>query len=199
MPLPQIVLASSSPYRKTQLAKLQLPFVTARPDLDETPLPNESVSDMVNRLTLAKAKAVADDFPEAIIIASDQSASFNNRPVGKPHSYDKAVKQLQAFSGNTVTFLTGLVVLTPHDHRALQTLDKTFVTFRDLSDSDIHNYLTLEAPYDCAGSFKSEGLGVTLFESIDSKDPNALIGLPMIALCHALRESGVPLPYLETA
>lgn len=194
--LPQIVLASTSPFRKMLLEKLGLPFVTAKPEVDETPNPSETVAEMVNRLSQAKAEAIASDYPNALIIASDQSASFHDRPIGKPHHYENAVEQLRQFSGHTVTFRTGLVVLDTRHNLTLQTLDETHVTFRSLSETDIHNYLILEEPYQCAGSFKSEGLGITLFESIEGKDPNALIGLPLIDLTHFLRQCGLQLPYL---
>ncbi len=193
---PQIVLASTSPFRKMLLEKLGVPFETAKPEVDETPQTNETVAEMVSRLSLAKAKAIAPSYPNALIIASDQSASFQDRPIGKPHHYENAVKQLRQFSGQTITFWTGLVVLDTRHNTSQQTLDETRVTFRTLTETDIHNYLVLEEPYQCAGSFKSEGLGITLFESIEGKDPNALIGLPLIDLTHFLRQCGLQLPYL---
>lgn len=194
--LPNITLASTSIFRKQLLEKLGLTFTTAKPNVNETPLPNESVTDMVNRLSLAKAEEIARNTNNNIIIASDQSAVFNHQPIGKPHSYDKAFQQLNNFSGKTIEFLTGLVVIDQTHQETYQSLDTTKVFFRKLSHQDIHNYLTLEEPYECAGSFKSEGLGITLFEKIDSTDPNALIGLPLIQLTSFLKACGIQLPYL---
>lgn len=180
------------------LDKLQIPFSTAKPEIDETPLSNETVSEMVNRLTLAKAEKIAGQVTGKLIIASDQSASFNGVPIGKPHTYQNASKQLSDFSGKSVTFHTGLALIDQVDQKIYQAQDLTTVHFRKLSKEDIHNYLLLEAPYECAGSFKSEGLGITLFEKIDSTDPNALIGLPLIQLTSFLKSAGIQLPYLKS-
>lgn len=194
--LPKIILASSSPFRKALLQKLGLPFITENPAIDETPLPQESVVDMVNRLSLAKAQVIAEKHPDAIIIASDQSATYRDKAVGKPHTYQNALQQLQQFSGETVHFNTGLVVFDGRTQKTYQTLDITKVSFRTLSETDIHNYLILEEPYQCAGSFKSEGLGITLFSKIEGKDPNALIGLPLIDLTSFLKQCDIQLPFL---
>ncbi|MBD3611018.1 MAG: septum formation inhibitor Maf [Hydrogenovibrio crunogenus] len=194
--LPKIILASTSPFRKALLQKLRLPFITENPAIDETPYPHESVVDMVNRLSLAKAHAVAEKHPNAIIIASDQSATYQGQAVGKPHTYPNAVQQLNQFSGETIHFNTGLVVFDNRTQKTYQTLDVTKVTFRTLSETDIHNYLILEEPYQCAGSFKSEGLGITLFSKIEGKDPNALIGLPLIDLTSFLKQCDIQLPFL---
>ncbi|BBN60041.1 Maf family protein [Hydrogenovibrio marinus] len=196
--LPSIILASTSIFRKQLLEKLGLPFTTAKPDIDETPLAQESVEEMVNRLSLAKANEVASTVQNAIIIASDQSAVFKEKPIGKPHNYENAFSQLKGFSGQSIDFLTGLVVIDQVHQKTYQSLDTTKVFFRKLTDNDIHNYLMLEQPFECAGSFKSEGLGITLFEKIESSDPNALIGLPLIQLTTHLKASGIQLPYLKT-
>ncbi|MPQ77071.1 septum formation inhibitor Maf [Hydrogenovibrio sp. JE_KL2] len=196
--LPPIILASTSAFRKQLLEKLCLPFTTAKPDIDETPLAQESVEEMVNRLSLAKANEVANTVKNAIIIASDQSAVFEEKPIGKPHNYENAFNQLKGFSGQSIAFLTGLVVIDQTRQKTYQSLDITKVFFRNLSDDDIHNYLMLEQPFECAGSFKSEGLGITLFEKIESSDPNALIGLPLIQLTTHLKACGIQLPYLKT-
>lgn len=193
--LPKIILASTSPFRKALLQKLRLPFITENPAIDETPSPKESVVDMVNRLSLAKAQAVAEKHPDAIIIASDQSATYQGQAVGKPHTYQNAMQQLKQFSGETIHFNTGLVVFDGRTQKTYQTLDITKVSFRTLSETDIHNYLILEEPYQCAGSFKSEGLGITLFSKIEGKDPNALIGLPLIDLTSFLKQCDIQLPF----
>lgn len=195
--LPKIVLGSSSIFRKQMLKKLLVPFIQHAPDLDETPLSDETPIAMIKRLSLLKAQAVATLHPDSIVIASDQCATFNNQPVGKPHTHKNAVKQLQDFSGNAIVFHTGLVVIDPRDKQAYQTLDTTTVHFRTLSSQTIENYLRAEQPYQCAGSFKSEGLGITLFERIESKDPNALIGLPLIELTTIFAQMGIVLPLAD--
>lgn len=192
--LPIIVLGSSSIYRKQMLEKLQLPFIQHAPDIDETSLEDETPPQMIERLSRLKAQAVAAEHPDKIVIASDQCATFNNQPVGKPHTHDKAVQQLQDFSGRQIEFYTGLAVIDPRDQSIHQTMDKTVVHFRELNQATIENYLLAEQPYQCAGSFKSEGLGITLFERIESKDPNALIGLPLIELTTLFAQMGIQLP-----
>ncbi len=192
--LPIIVLGSSSIYRKQMLEKLQLPFIQHAPDIDETSLEDETPPQMIERLSRLKALAVAAVHPDKIVIASDQCATFNNQPVGKPHTHDKAVQQLQDFSGRQIEFHTGLAVIDPRDQSIHQTMDKTVVHFRELNQATIENYLLAEQPYQCAGSFKSEGLGITLFERIESKDPNALIGLPLIELTTLFAQMGIQLP-----
>lgn len=195
--LPPIVLGSSSIFRKQMLEKLQLPFIQHSPDIDESPLNDETPPQMIERLSLLKAQEVAKAHPDKIIIASDQCATFNNQPIGKPHTHENAVKQLKDFSGNAIVFYTGLVVIDPRDKKIYQTLDVTTVNFRKLSDATIENYLLGEQPYQCAGSFKSEGLGITMFHSIESKDPNALIGLPLIDLTTIFAEMGITLPLAD--
>ena len=195
--LPGIVLGSSSPFRKQMLEKLRLPFTQDSPDIDETPLKDETPPEMIKRLSLLKARKVAKSHPDKIIIASDQCATFNNTPIGKPGNHQNAIKQLQDFSGNAIVFYTGLVVIDPSEQKTYQVMDITTVHFRTLSQTTIENYLNLEQPYQCAGSFKSEGLGITLFERIDSKDPNALIGLPLIELTTLFAKMGIVLPLSE--
>lgn len=193
---PKIILASSSVFRRQLLEKLHIPFQYVSPDIDETRLAGESLIDMIDRLSLAKATAVAQTHPDCIIIASDQSAFLNNEVLHKPGNYENAYQQLKNASGQTIEFHTGLVVF---DNRQTQpniqsAHDITRVHFRPLNHQQIHNYLTLEEPYQCAGSFKSEGLGITLFSKIESTDPNALIGLPLIALTDCLITLGIQLP-----
>ena len=188
---PKIVLASTSPFRRELLGKLGLPFEIANPKTDETPLPGEAPENTALRLSEAKAKAVAKDFPDALIIGSDQVAVLNGRVFGKPGNHERAVEQLRTLSGNTINFFTGLCVhnaRTGHSHlRGIPTR----VGFRELGDQEIENYLRRETPYNCAGSAKSEGLGITLLSKIEGDDPNALVGLPLIALCDMLRAEGV--------
>lgn len=195
--LPKIILASTSPFRKQLMEKLHLPFSTAKPEVDETPLQGESVLEMIDRLSLAKAQAVAKQFSgqNALIIASDQTATFEDKPIGKPHTHENAVKQLQQFSGKAIEFHTGLVVLNAQNGTFQQTLETVKVHFRPLSEPMIENYLRLDQPYQCAGSIKSEGLGITLFEKIETDDPNTLIGLPLIRLTEFLNNAGIELPY----
>ncbi|MDG6774637.1 Maf family nucleotide pyrophosphatase [Thiomicrorhabdus sp. ZW0627] len=192
--LPAIILGSSSPFRKQLLEKLQLTFSQFSPEIDETPLDDETPEQMVERLSLLKAQTIAEQHPNKIIIASDQCATFDNKPIGKPHTHENAVKQLKNFSGRSIKFYTGLVVIDPTTQTAHQAMDETVVHFRELDKQTIENYLLAETPYQCAGSFKSEGLGITLFESIESKDPNALIGLPLIELTTLFRKMGIILP-----
>lgn len=189
-----IILASTSVFRKNLLEKLRLTFTTAKPDIDETPLSNESVKEMVRRLSLQKAQEIAKQNTAKIIIASDQTAVFNDRPIGKPHNYQNAVKQLNQFSGQTIIFYTGLAIIDQSNQKIYQEMEETKVSFRKLSETDIHNYLMLEEPYQCAGSFKSEGLGISLFKSIQTEDPNALIGLPLIKLVSIFKEIGLQIP-----
>lgn len=191
---PQIILASTSPFRKTLLEKLCLPFNSAKPEIDETAFKNESVEEMVQRLSLAKARKIAAQNNNAIIIASDQSAAFNNTPIGKPHNRENAIHQLTSFSGQTVIFYTGLAVIDTLHNQVYESMDTTKVTFRKLDSIDIENYLDQEEPYQCAGSFKSEGLGISLFEKLESSDPNALIGLPLIKLTSIFKSIGIQVP-----
>jgi septum formation protein len=188
-----LLLASTSIYRRELLARLGLPFDTARPETDETPLPGEAPAALAARLAVAKAAAVAALHPQAWVIGSDQVAEFDGRPIGKPGDRAGALAQLAAMSGREVRFLTGLCVLR-HGQAPLTALDTTVVRFRELSAEEIARYVDAEQPYDCAGSFKSEGLGISLFKAIESRDPTALIGLPLIATARLLREAGYRLP-----
>ena len=192
--LPHIILASTSPFRAQLLNKLHLPFEQLAPDIDETPLSNETPQAMVARLSKAKALEIAQHHSNHIIIASDQCAVFQNQPIGKPHTVANAVKQLQQFSQQTITFYTGLAVINTANQHVFEAMDVTQVQFRKLSKTVIENYIEIEQPLNCAGSFKSEGLGITLFEKITSKDPNALIGLPLIELTHIFYQMGYALP-----
>ncbi len=189
-----LVLASSSPYRRELLARLDLAFSCASPEIDESPLANETVAELVQRLSLAKAQALAARHPRHLIIGSDQAASLNGQIIGKPLSHERAHAQLEAASGQTVRFYTGLCLLnslTEQTQVAVETVD---VNFRRLKSAEIERYLRREQPYDCAGSFKCEGLGISLFESLEGRDPNSLIGLPLIRLCAMLRQEGLELP-----
>ncbi|NPA71786.1 MAG: septum formation inhibitor Maf [Gammaproteobacteria bacterium] len=196
---PRIILGSTSKFRKQLLTKLNLSFEQAAPNIDETPLATETPKEMVARLSLEKAKVIATQYSNAIIIASDQTAVFNNQPIGKPHTVANAVKQLSQFSGQTITFYTGLVVINTATQQTYQAMDITKVHFRPLSETVIQNYIDIEQPLSCAGSFKSEGLGITLFKGIESNDPNALIGLPLIELTNIFYQMGYSLPLAENA
>ncbi|EOU3145401.1 nucleoside triphosphate pyrophosphatase [Yersinia enterocolitica] len=189
--MPQLVLASTSSYRRALLEKLQLPFITAAPQTDESPLQGESASALVQRLARAKAQALAAHYPQHLIIGSDQVCVINGAIVGKPHNHANAVKQLEQASGQCVTFYTGLALLntaTGSHNFLYETFD---VYFRRLNSAEIEGYLVREQPWNCAGSFKSEGLGITLFDKLSGRDPNTLIGLPLIALTQMLIEQGV--------
>lgn len=192
--LSRLVLASTSPFRRELLGRLQLPFETAAPDVDEAALPGEAPAANAERLALEKAKAVAARFPDALIIGSDQVAHQGDRIYGKPGTRSNAISQLQAMRGKTVIFHTGLCLLNAASGRAQICGVPTEVRFRELSDGEIERYLDREDALNCAGSAKSEGLGIALLESLRGDDPNALIGLPLIALCRMLRAEGVQLP-----
>ncbi|HMB56026.1 MAG TPA: Maf family nucleotide pyrophosphatase [Arenimonas sp.] len=189
-----LVLASTSIYRRALLTRLGLRFDVARPEVDETPLLNESPMAQAQRLAEAKARAVAERFRDAWVIGSDQVAELNGQSLGKPGGFERAADQLAAASGQRVHFHTAVSVFRNSDRRTMRFCDLTVVQFRTLASADIERYLHAEQPYDCAGSFKSEGLGISLFESIESRDPTALIGLPLIALAKALRQAGFTLP-----
>lgn len=191
MSAPDIVLASTSPFRRELLARLGLPFLTASPDVDETPLPGEAPETTAMRLSESKARAVAARHPEALIIGSDQVACLDGRVFGKPGSHDNAVRQLRSMRGRSVNFFTGLCLLNARTRQARLRGVPTLVTFRDLDDDEIERYLRKEQPYNCAGSAKSEGLGIALIARMAGEDPNALIGLPLIALCDLFREEGI--------
>jgi MAF protein len=187
----QIVLASSSPYRKALLQRLGLAFETAAPALDESPQSQETPQHLVARLAEAKARALAGRFPAALIIGSDQVAVLAGDILGKPGNHAAAAEQLRRSSGQTVVFHTGLCLYDARRDQAQVAVVPYAVQFRSLSEEEIQAYLHRERPYDCAGSFKSEGLGIALFERLTGDDPNALIGLPLIALCRMLANCGV--------
>ncbi|MFT6154190.1 MAG: MAF protein [Bermanella sp.] len=182
----RLVLGSSSPFRKALLEKLDLSFDCDSPDIDETPLKDELPKDMVARLAKEKANAIAKRHPQAIIIASDQCATLDGKIIGKPGNHENAVQQLTAASGRTVTFYTSLCVYNAGTNQYQETVEPFYVYFRTLTESQIENYLIKEQPYNCAGSFKSEGLGISLFERLEGNDPNTLIGLPLIQLIKML-------------
>jgi len=186
-----LILASTSPYRRTLLERLRLPFTVSKPGVDESRLPDETAEDMVCRLAHTKAHAVAQNQPEAWVIGSDQCAVLDEHILGKPGTHARAFAQLKAASGKQVIFHTGLCLmqLVSGFERVLNV--PFSVQFRVLSEHEIEHYLQREQPYDCAGSFKSEGLGITLFQSMRGDDPSSLIGLPLIALCAMLREAGL--------
>ncbi|ASM24526.1 MULTISPECIES: Maf family protein [Serratia] len=187
----RLLLASTSPYRKMLLEKLQLPFDCAAPQVDETPLPGESAEALVLRLATAKAQALALAYPEHLIIGSDQVCVIDGSITGKPHTEVNARAQLRQASGQAVTFYTGLALYNGRS-KQLQALCEPFhVHFRALSEAEIAAYVRLEQPLNCAGSFKSEGLGIALFDRLEGRDPNTLIGLPLIALLAMLRAEGI--------
>ena len=189
--MPQLILASTSPYRRELLKKLQLPFECAAPAVDELPLPSEPPRQLVLRLAQAKAKALAERYPNHLIIGSDQVCVLDGKITGKPHTEENARQQLRKASGHVVTFYTGLALYNSANGH-LQTECEPFdVHFRQLSDAEIANYIKKEQPLNCAGSFKSEGLGITLFDRLEGRDPNTLIGLPLIALTKMLRHEGM--------
>ncbi len=190
---PQLILASTSPYRRELLSRLGLPFEVVAPGVDETPLPDEPPQALARRLALAKAMAVANTHPHAVVIGSDQVADLNGIPLGKPGNHERATQQLQAMRGNTVVFQTALAVVCVSSGFSEVDLAAVEVKFRDLSDAEIEHYLRQEQPYDCAGSAKSEGLGIALLAHIHNDDPTALIGLPLIRTSRMLRAAGVPL------
>ena len=188
-----LVLGSSSPYRRELLQRLQIPFEVAAPEVDETPHAGETPCVLAQRLALAKAMAVARLFPHAVVIGSDQVADLKGTPLGKPGTHEKAVAQLRQMRGQTVVFQTAVSVVCLETGFEENSLTAVNVTFRDLTDHEIENYLRAEQPYDCAGSAKSEGLGIALLASINSDDPTALVGLPLIRTCQMLRAAGIEL------
>jgi MAF protein len=194
MTLP-LLLASSSPYRQQLLQKLNVPFECASPDVDESVLLGESPSDFVKRLAIAKAKALAVDYPNHIIIGSDQCAVMEidgqDAITGKPHTFENAVTQLSHASGKSVTFLTGLACYNSQSQQLVSIIEPFTVHFRTLTQRQIRRYIEQEMPLDCAGSFKSEGLGICLFSALEGRDPNSLIGLPLIALVDLLEQMGI--------
>lgn len=190
----KLVLASTSTYRRELLDRFGLPFEIARPDIDESPLPDEAPRTTAERLAIGKAKAVAAQFDDALIIGSDQVASMGEQRFGKPGTQERAVAQLRAMSGHSVIFDTALAVLNTRSGHIQVNVVPTEVRFRTLSDDEIVRYVERERPLDCAGSAKSEGLGITLLDALSGDDPNALVGLPLIALARMLRNEGLALP-----
>lgn len=189
----QLILGSTSAYRRQLLERLRIPFTVAAPDVDETPLAGETPQAMACRLALAKAKTVAAQFPASIVIGSDQVADLDGEALGKPGDHLRAVAQLQKMRGQTVIFQTAVAVACLESGFLQMDLAQVRVKFRDLSDAEIEAYLRAETPYDCAGSAKSEGLGIVLLESIDNDDPTALVGLPLIRTCQMLQAAGLKL------
>lgn len=185
-----LVLASSSPWRRELLERLGLPFSWASPDIDETHRRDETPTSLVQRLSLTKAEALAHAYSRHLIIGSDQVALFDDQILGKPHTQERACAQLRAFSGQRVRFVTGLALLDTAEHRHWVGYQHYDVVFRRLTDTEISTYVAREQPLQCAGSFRMEGLGITLFERLEGDDPNSLIGLPLILLCRWLREAG---------
>ena len=188
-----LILGSTSPYRRELLQRLRLPFDVQRPEVDETPHAGETPTALAQRLALAKAQAVAQRFPQAIVIGSDQVADLNGEPLGKPGNHANAVAQLQRMRGQSVVFQTAVSVVCLATGFEQTELAQVKVQFRQVSDEAIEAYLQAEQPYDCAGSAKSEGLGIALLECIDNQDPTALVGLPLILTCRLLRAAGMPL------
>ena len=187
-----LVLGSTSPYRRALLERLRIPFEVQGPEVDETPHAGDAPMALAQRLALAKAQSVAKSFPQAIVIGSDQVADLNGEPLGKPGNHANAVKQLQKMRGQTVVFQTAVSVVCLATGFAQSELAQVKVQFRHVSDAAIEAYLQAEQPYDCAGSAKSEGLGIALLERIDNQDPTALVGLPLILTCRLLRAAGLP-------
>jgi septum formation protein len=175
------------------LERLRIPFTVVSPDVDETPLPGEPPAALAQRLALAKAQAVAQLHPDSVVIGSDQVADLHGEPLGKPGDHARAVAQLRKMRGQTVTFQTAVAVVCRESSFCQESLTPVRVQFRDLSDAEIEYYLQAETPYDCAGSAKSEGLGIALLSAIDNDDPTALVGLPLIRTCGLLRAAGIPL------
>ncbi len=190
----RLVLASTSPFRQALLARLGLPFDTASPDADETARPGEAPEDLVRRLAALKARAVRKLYPDALIIGSDQVACIDGEILGKPGNRDNAIRQLQRASGRAVRFHTGLCLLDSRSGREQLVCEPFTVHFRELDRERIVRYVDKEEPFGCAGSFKSEGLGIALFRRLEGDDPNALIGLPLIRLVEMLENEGVMLP-----
>ncbi|WP_279305888.1 Maf family protein [Pokkaliibacter plantistimulans] len=194
---PQIVLASTSPYRKVLLSTLTSSFVCTSPSADETAQPDEAADALAQRLARAKAESLINHHPYSLIIGSDQVASLNGHCLGKPGNYDNAFTQLSMSSGQIVSFFTGICLLNSQSGKYQLDVVQFDVRFRQLTKEQIHHYLLREQPYDCAGSFKSEGLGIALFEEMRGSDPSSLIGLPLIRLTHMLMNEGIDILTLE--
>ena len=193
MSLP-LILGSTSPFRAEILQKLCISFDTAAPDINESPLANESPSELVERLSVCKAKKVAEKHPAALIVGSDQVACVDQQILGKPHTHEKAIEQLRFLSGKIVSFHTGLCLFNSESGNTQSTVEVFKVHFRALTDDQIERYLRNEQPYNCAGSFKSEALGISLFKKLEGDDPNTLIGLPLIRLVEFLSNEGLQVP-----
>ena len=188
---PALILGSTSRYRRELLQRLRVPFEVVSPEVDETPLPGEQPAAMAQRLALVKARAVASKFAAAVVIGSDQVADLDGEPVGKPGTHERAFEQLRSMSGRSVVFQTAVAVVRGDVGFEGVALVPVTVRFRTLTDAQIEHYLRAEQPYDCAGSAKSEALGIALLESIESNDPTALVGLPLIQTCALLRQAGI--------
>jgi septum formation protein len=188
---PPLILGSTSRYRRELLSRLRLPFTVQAPEVDETPQPGETPAALALRLAMAKARAVAAQHPQAVVIGSDQVADLDGRPIGKPGTHERAVEQLRALSGRSAVFQTAVAVVRRDTGFERVLLAPVTVRFRQLSDAEIEHYLRTEQPYDCAGSAKCETLGIALLEAIESDDPTALVGLPLIRTCALLREAGI--------
>jgi septum formation protein len=187
---PQLVLASTSLYRKELLSRLGIPFITAAPDLDESPLVGETAAQTSERLAIAKAKVLAEQFPNCLVIGSDQVALLNGEQLGKPGTHERAVRQLAAMRGQTIAFHTALCLYNTANGNTQSYVDITTVTMRNYTDAQIETYLQREKPYNCAGSAKTEGLGIVMIAAIEGKDPAAIIGLPLIELITMLDAEG---------
>lgn len=187
----KLILGSTSPYRRDLLERLRIPFDVVAPDVDEAALAEEAPHQLACRLALAKARAVAAQFPDCVVIGSDQVADLNGESLGKPGTHPRAVNQLQQMRGKTVIFQTAVAVVCLDSKFEQVDLAQVKVRFRDLTDSEIEAYLQAEKPYDCAGSAKSEGLGISLLDAIDSDDPTALVGLPLIRTCRMIKAAGI--------
>jgi septum formation protein len=187
----KLILGSTSPYRRELLERLRLPFNVVAPEVNETPQPGETPKQLACRLAMAKARAVAAQFPDCVVIGSDQVAELDGEPLGKPGDHARATLQLQKMRGKLVIFQTAVAVVCFETGFAQMDLAQVKVKFRDLSNEEIENYLQAETPYDCAGSAKSEGLGIALLASIDNDDPTALVGLPLIRTCRMLQAAGL--------
>ena len=190
----RLLLASSSPYRRELLSRLRLPFECAAPHLDETPCAGETAEELVLRLALEKARALADSHPDHLIIGSDQAAALGETIIGKPHTFERARAQLLACSGKRLDFLTGLALLDSRSGSAQVDCVRFSVHLRDLDQAQIERYLHAEQPFDCAGSFKAEGLGISLFRATEGEDATSLIGLPLIRLVDMLNQAGIQVP-----
>lgn len=190
---PKLILGSTSIYRRELLARLRIPFTVESPQVDESPLPGEAPEALARRLALAKAQAVAQRFPDCVVIGSDQVADLDGFALGKPGSHARAVAQLRQMRGKSVTFQTAVAVVCLQSGFTQEDLAPVKVVFRTLDDEDIENYLRAEQPYDCAGSAKSEGLGICLLDAIESDDPTALVGLPLIRTSRMMRAAGIVL------